>query len=505
MDRRTVRFTMLPKLTGMILALAFIATSCSPGLGEEVDMKGPVLDLSSPEYMQNVNRNFTVEGTVQDDQGILDVVVTTSASSASWRLYDEAWQYRASSGDSWIAYASGTITPAGSGRYDWTVDIDLGTDDDGEYIVTVIARDTAQNSDANSFQERTVVVDNNPPVATLSNPVLLPGTLASNLTELNGYALRSIQDLRNLYNGSVPVRWNIDEPIQIESLRIEIADNAGTVYAERTLSRTAGTLSLNGSIHIPASDLLNPDSSPLTAKTPLQVITRAEDAAGNTEENKSHGWFLWWPEADKPWIATDLSTASGSPTSVVPGYDISGQAYDDDGVDRVVISLYQGTGTSVLLDTEELVNSDGKGSFNWKYTPPTTAGVYTVVLETIDTNGLVSDTITGYFKLEDINTPGIVVTAPDQSDTLFGSSTGDFTIEGLAHDDTNIAEVRLVWINPEGTDPAESRLEYTNPAFALWDATGTDGEGNKRWNLSLGSGYPCRKISGERRVILRTP
>ena len=174
----------------------------------------------------------------------------------------------------------------------------------------------------------------------------------------------------------------------------------------------------------------------------------------------------------------------------MPGYDISGQAYDDDGVDRVVISLYQGTGTSVFLDTEELVNSDGKGSFNWKYTPPTTAGVYTVVLETIDTNGLVSDTITGYFKLEDINTPGIVVTAPDQSDTLFGSSTGDFTIEGLAHDDTNIAEVRLVWINPEGTDPAESRLEYTNPAFALWDATGTDGEGNKRWNLSLGSGYP---------------
>lgn len=490
MDRRRVRFAMLPKLLGMVLSAVVMTTACSPGLGTQVDMKGPVLQLSSPEYMQNVNRNFTVEGTVQDDQGILEVVITTSVSTASWRLFSGAWQYRASSGALWVPYVNGTVTQAGAMRYEWSVDIDLGTDDDGEYVVTVISRDAAQNSDANSFQERTVVVDNNPPVVTLSNPVMLPGFLASNLAELNGYALRSIQDLRKLYNGSVPVRWNIDEPIEIESLQIEIADDAGTVFATETLTRSANTLSLNGSIQIPASNLRNPDNTPLAVKTPLQVITRAVDAAGNTEENKSHGWFLWWPEADKPWIATDLSTSTASPTSIVPGYDISGQAYDDDGVDRVRISLYEGFGTAVLLDTEEIADAEGKGSFNWKYTPPSTAGEYTVVLEAIDTNTLSSDTVTGYFKLEDINTPGIVITAPSRSDTLFGNAAGDFTIEGLAHDDTNIAEVRLVWINPEGADPAESRLEYTNPEFPDWNATGADTDGNKRWNISLGSGYP---------------
>lgn len=490
MDRRTVRYSMLPKLFAAVLTVVAIFAACSPGLGEEVDMKGPVLDLVSPEYMQNVNRYFTVEGTVRDDQGILDVVVTTSASSASWRIFDGTWQYRASDNDPWVPYADGTLLPSGTTRYEWAVDVDLGTDEDGEYIITVIARDKAQNSDGNSFQERTVVVDNNPPVVTLSNPVLLTGSLASNLAELNGYTLRSIQDLRKLYNGSVPVRWNIDEPIEIESLQIEIADNAGMVYASQTRTHTDGTLSLNGSVEIPASDLRNPDNTPLTAKTPLQVITRAVDAAGNTEENKSHGWFLWWPEADKPWIATDLSGAIASPTSVVPGYDISGQAYDDDGVERVIINLYEGIGTAVLLDTEELVNADGKGSFNWKYTPPTTAGEYTVELETIDIHGLSSDTVTGYFKLEDINTPGIVVTAPSRSETLFGTAAGDFAVEGLAHDDTNIAEVRLVWINPEGADPAESRLEYTNPDFPGWNATGADADGNKRWNLALGAGYP---------------
>jgi len=375
------------------------------------------------------------------------------------------------------------------GGYEWSVTIDLGTDDDGEYVISVIATDQARNSDSESFQERTVVVDNNPPVVDISNPVLFEGTLAENEDELDALQLQSLQDIRRLYNGSVPVRWNIDEPIAIASLRIRIADSEGTVYAERTLTTEAGELNLNGALEIPADELLKPDNTELTEKTYLQVITTARDGAGNIEENKSHGWFVWWPEADTPWIVCDLSEESTDSSSVIPGYEISGRAYDDDGIDNVSVSLYQGTGTSTLLDTEELENAEGKGSFNWKFSPPAENGDYTLVVQAQDIHGTNSESFTGYFTIEDINTPVIEISSPDQQETLFGSTDGTFTVSGIAHDDSSITEVRLVWINPDGTDPAQSRLEYTNTEFDGWDTEGADSEGNLCWELSLGEEY----------------
>jgi len=44
----------------LFIASAVFCTACRPGIGKEVDMKGPVLTVQSPEYMQNVNRSFTV-------------------------------------------------------------------------------------------------------------------------------------------------------------------------------------------------------------------------------------------------------------------------------------------------------------------------------------------------------------------------------------------------------------------------------------------------------------
>ena len=473
----------------LLVASALLCVSCKPGLGTEVDMDGPVLTVQSPEYMQNVNRLFTVTGTVRDDHELQDVVVSTNASNAQWRLYKGAWQYRSSGDASWESCTTGIVTAIDGGGYEWSVTIDLGTDEDGEYVVSVIATDMARNSDSASFQERTVVVDNNPPVVAISNPLMLSGTLAENEPELDALRLQSLQDIRRLYNGSVPVRWNIDEPVAIASLRIRIADAAGQVYAERTLTTDEGTLNLNGALEIPASELLQSDNTVLSEKTYLQVITTARDGAGNVEENKSHGWFVWWPAADTPWIVCDLSTNSGAPSTVIPGYEISGQSYDDDGIDRVSISLYQRTGITTLLSTETVENSEGKGSFNWKVSPPRDTGDYTLVAKAQDIQGTVSETFTGYFEIEDINTPVIEISSPDQQDPLFGDTDGNFVVSGIAHDDTGIDEVRLVWIDPDQTYPAQSRLAYTNAESSDWNAVGPDSSGNLRWDLTLGTEY----------------
>lgn len=489
MDRPNVMKTIRKMSALLLVASALLCVSCKPGLGTEVDMDGPVLTVQSPEYMQNVNRLFTVTGTVRDDHELQDVVVSTNASNAQWRLYKGAWQYRSSGDASWESCTTGIVTAIDGGGYEWSVTIDLGTDEDGEYVVSVIATDMARNSDSASFQERMVVVDNNPPVVNISNPVLFEGTLAENEDELDDLQLQSLQDIRRLYNGSVPVRWNIDEPVAIASLRIRIADAAGQVYAERTLTTDEGTLNLNGALEIPASELLQSDNTVLSEKTYLQVITTARDGAGNVEENKSHGWFVWWPAADTPWIVCDLSTNSGAPSTVIPGYEISGQSYDDDGIDRVSISLYQGTGTTTLLSTETVENSEGKGSFNWKVSPPRDTGDYTLVAKAQDIQGTVSETFTGYFEIEDINTPVIEISSPDQQDPLFGDADGIFVVSGIAHDDTGIDEVRLVWIDPDQTYPAQSRLAYTNAESSDWNAVGPDSSGNLRWDLTLGTEY----------------
>ena len=67
MDRRNVMKTIRKTGTLLLVASALLCVSCKPGLGTEVDMDGPVLTVQSPEYMQNVNRLFTVTGTVRDD------------------------------------------------------------------------------------------------------------------------------------------------------------------------------------------------------------------------------------------------------------------------------------------------------------------------------------------------------------------------------------------------------------------------------------------------------
>ncbi len=503
MDRRNVSMPLGDNsITGrsrvvkasLILAVAFaafFAASCDLGLGPQVDMKGPVLSVASPDYMEDVSRLFTVSGTVRDDMGIRDIVVTTDASSAAWKMADGAWFRRASEADPWEAWANGTYALGADGSYAWSVGIDLGTDNDGEFVVSVIAADKANNSDSASFQQRTVVVDNKPPVVSVSAPVIRPGSLADNQAALDALALRSVQDVGSLYNGDIPIRWAISEKFSIDSFTAELADAAGTVYYSRTLTRAADALSINGSFTIPASDIKKPDGSALTEKTYLQVITYAVDGANNREEGKSHGWFVWWPAADTPWVACDLSTSSAARSDVYPGYAIQGQAFDDDGVASVRVAIHPGTGTATTpISQVNLTNAERSGSFIWQIMPPSAAGDYTLAVQATDLDGAVSASFVGYFRLEDINAPDIVLEGPDSQQTLFGDASGSFTISGLAHDDTGISEVRLVWINPYGATEADSKLAYSSSAFADWNVEGADAKGNFRWNLPLGAATP---------------
>ncbi len=470
----------------MVLGLLAIAACKVVGLGPQVDLKGPVLTLTSPTYMQNVNEGFRVKGEVKDDQDILEVLITTDASENQWRIYNKKWEHRSSEKEGWTPFeGEGEIEIVSENHYTWWIDIALGTDADGEYTVSVVAKDKSKNTDAKSFQERTVVVDDSPPIAVLSNPLLV-----KDAEDLKALKLRTIQDISKLYNESIPIRWQIKEDYGLESLRIQIADGSGeNIYLDKTLTyETDPVLKLNGSAEFAEEDFDKEIELDAEGKAILQIITTVTDGANN-KESKSQGWFLWWPKADIPWVDVQLSEDENNPSELVVGVPITGLAYDDDGVKLVNIAI-KGESDSNFGEPVSISNAGETGSFTWSYNPPSEAGKYILSIQVSDKKDTVSEAKEYYIEIIDSTMPVIELESPNIEETLFGNKGGDFNIKGFVHDDSGVDELRLVWINVEYANAAQSQLEFTNSNHAGWADTGSDAKGNKVWKLNLASSEP---------------
>jgi hypothetical protein len=65
------------------------------GLGPAVDMTGPTLELSSPNYMDNVRFLVTVAGYAQDAESeIREISVILAQDAREWRAVNGVWQAR---------------------------------------------------------------------------------------------------------------------------------------------------------------------------------------------------------------------------------------------------------------------------------------------------------------------------------------------------------------------------------------------------------------------------
>ncbi len=539
-------------LTGLVVIFSF---SCKQpvGLGARLDIEGPVVTITSPAPRKAVQAQFDLSGTVSDNKKISRLLVTASLNNEAfpkqWQYNNGSWEYSNDSGVKWLSLAGAKWEGTGS-TASWTIPIDMFIQEqaprDGEYTFTVQAWDAAGFSDDNSFKTIVLIFDHDPPKVDISNPYLYRGDAAYQEEPLSG--LHIIADdavdwkdpakIGKFITQGFNLQWQIEDNFDVWSINLsfykydELIDEApGTDLPDSYIYRyyqnlppppdvpqPQNVIKPNGSVMIPPltsesgfydddGKLITVDNgkelkNPITEKTTIKVVAVCYDAAGNPNQEKILGYFIYWPRADQPWIVfTDgmkdpdnfygegntvygmkLTDIEEDVFMVYPGRSVKATAFQAEGVSKIVYSLYRcgedGTGEEkTLSDTLTLVPERenvpvenppiGEGTytlvFPWEFYPPTSSGYYVVEVIPYDSIGKAGMKYKALFRVQDITFPDFPVPpSPSVSKPLFEFiENNEFTLQGEVSDATGIKSLALVWINSASRNyAAMSQLSY---------------------------------------------
>jgi hypothetical protein len=475
---------LIVKLT-ILLVLISLGWGCGNtlvGLGVEVDIQGPYLELTSPSFLQSVSGDLHVAGVVTDDQEVGEISLSfknpqAESSDPGWIWSGGLW-YRIE-GDSRIIEEGGSDN--GELRnLEFSLDIDCSSFGEGEFILCISSKDSQGNTRKESTLERTIYFDLTPPVASVSQP-----SLVDSYELLSDYSLGNPVVIQNLHNQQIVLSGNNQDSRQLSEMEILLLDQDGESYYDEILSQSTaqwpedaqGTL-WNWSLTISHDQLgLMEDGgrTAITERQDLQLITRVLDVGGNVE-TRSQGWLCYWPQADIPWITLPEDN------NVYPGASLTGMAYDDDGIQSVQFTLSSVGGST--SDEETLSVQGEPGSYSWQWTAPRTVGDYSLSISAVDINNCVSEVSSYDFHIEDLESPDILWNTPDLMIPLLGDSSGDIEITGEVLDNGLVSEGILMWVKP-GNEIAS--LLTDNELWTTLDGSfpGEDTSGNKFWQLSL--------------------
>ncbi|HPC71741.1 MAG TPA: hypothetical protein PLB48_08040, partial [Treponema sp.] len=471
--------------TSALIMLSLLMGACKfvVGLGSQVDMTGPTLEIQSPTYMENVQPTFTIKGVVEDDIQFKELEITVDRlPGVMWRyVVDSGWMSRSTSEGPWIPDTNGKAV-GDKKRVQWETTISLGDSAEGEYVITVTSRDAFGNVSSRSVQQRTVVVDKTPPLLTINTPSL--EVLSGGQSPEDRFGALQLEDpvnLTRLFNGNLVFSWNITENNKLKSLVFQLAGTAdNSIYYEKNLQN----IERSGSLVITPGEIKDPSTqNAVTGKTYLQVIVDVYDEANN-REHASKGWLCYWPDADKPWVVLPVKDENPGNFQFAPNYSLQGQAYDDDGLKEIRIEIYNYQTTSLIKQEVIDLSSEKPRSKTWSITVPDEMGNYTLKVRCTDINDVVSTERIGNFYVQDVGLPNIAVLEPDTSQSLFGDANGSFMVRGSADDDSGITQVKIAWIKP-GSQQSEELLKYMDRNYAGWNQVDTDGAGNKVWAATL--------------------
>lgn len=449
-----------------------------PGLGPDVDLNPPVLKVIRPRSMENVQFTFTLEGTVEDESKVKVLVISLEESPYRWRYRNGRWE-RTQNGRDWEVWR-GTWELQDDGSIQWSVEIVLPPDLTGEIVLEIRCEDEFGNVGSLSVERRTVVIDVVPPHVHITKPLLFQGTYEQAVEKYAPYQLEDHTVLSELLNGDIEIRGYQEENSKLAFLEMRIETHEETPVWTKTLDDPS-TLR-NFSVVVPQSELQG-----IQGKTLLQVVIKSTDAAGNVED-RSHGWFCYWPEADVPWVEVPGEEDYPPRETTYPGQRLEGYAYDDDGLAslRVVVEREMGGGwetvDTYVLGSDEL---EGRTTYAWYVDAPQESGMYRIRSTVSDINGVAGEERTSYIEVADITTPRVIVEEPPEGTVALGDGGGNLTFSGFADDDSGVESVKMVWIHPSHYQ--ESLFSYLNKGYEGWNSTGQDGSGNIVFSVDLGS------------------
>jgi hypothetical protein len=522
------------KSISILLSLCFVFASlfsCNDivGLGEKLDIEGPVITITDPPPRKPVNTTFILEGTASDNTGIdvllVKIVINNQELSRQWRYNNSGWQITDNKGENWAAYTSPYNSWQGSLRNGvWKLEINLPQDSqNGEYTIVVQAWDITGFSDENSYKTRVVIIDNDPPKVNITDPYLyleygkdnkVPDTdVLFTAGDDDIGVMRDPANIGKFISKDFNLQYQIDDNSDVWSVEIRLYNNGDpevgvidedsqTPLPDKYIFKyndnigpppfepvPGGNIKPNGTIKVPALD--DPSiTNKITEKTTVVVVGLCYDAAGNINQEKILGCFIYWPKSRDPWItfSEGMKEKSGYVDKsevymVYPGREIKATAFQSYGVTRVDYKIYShgddfdAPGTHSrdgTMANEQRFGGIYSTVFSWSFLPPSSTGLYTIKAKAYGYGEVTSDDYyEAMFFVQDVSYPDFTrepsplaskplfesIGRPDE----FGNATGSnkIRIHGEVSDATAVESVYLVWINPESKGyAAMSQLQY---------------------------------------------
>lgn len=482
-----------------LTALGFSLFSCHIGLGEEVDIIAPTLEVLTPERNSSVPQTVSVSGKVQDNTGVTLIEITLEKEGAephNYRYFEKNWQQKVN--EDWVEAAIGTITGPET-NFTWEAKIPVSDASTGDsYTITTKIYDKNRNEGSTSKDERKILIDVKEPLVSINKPTVEKDYVKA-YTNSAAYELCNNTHLPNLINQDIKISGYQKEDAQLDYLVVYLdkettsdipaVDQPVTEYLFK--KELTGSQLKNWEVTIPQSEL----SEYQTGKNLFRLITESHDKAGNVER-KVQGWFTYWNDADAPWVYAGFGNSEQEfdelvnngkieEANIYPGCTLQGQAFDDDGLASVTLTTYklsEGSWIKVKSDTKDLSAVNYPKYYAWEaYALVETCQFY-VEASCVDVNGVESvSSIKRYMNVSDVNPPKITVTTSTQ-DSLFGDSKGNFKIEGNVIDDDvdNIPQLVLVWIKN-----ADNQKKYVNTEYDGWKKDISAITGDLRFEITL--------------------
>jgi len=533
----------------LAVAVTAVFFSCDNPLllGERLDISGPVVNITSPSPRKTVPQSFYLEGTITDETGINTILVKAFMNNAEfqrqWRYQNSAWEISNDKGASWAPFNDAELSGTDkSATFKILINMKIGNEytQEGEYTFNVQAWDKANFTDDNSYKGIVLIYDSDPPKVSITNPLLYEGNYPPAYTVSPLKELHEITDddddiwqdpsnLGKFLTQEFELKWQIDENNDVWSFDLrfypfdEVIDNdLTTPLSDNYIYRyTQNDIAIpntvdpnmyikpNGSVIIP--DLTsNPGiyngggelKQKIKQKTTIKVVVVCKDAAGFPNQEKTLGYYIYWPRANTPWIVfpdgmdkaasyynKSISDIEPSVYMVYPGRSIKATAFQAHGVGKVVYSLYGVSTESNILNKDEDISFNKieidiekenppysgdlhSNSFPWEFNVPPRTGYYVVKAQAFSANGIGSSEYEMLFRVQDINYPDFPESPkPDATDPLFlAVNNNKITITGIVSDATNVQSLCMVWINPESKKySAMSQLAYfRDKDYAGW-------------------------------------
>ena len=528
---------------GVLLALVAAGVfSCtdSVGLGEAVDLTAPEITITSHSDNTTVPSEFTLCGTAYDNIEVKSITVDFASQNLHYKVVPGSSWYKMNkaTGGEWVQMpaSEGACTKSGD-KWSWFVYVRAseGNLSGITYNLYALASDAMANSGKNSKVDLSLIMDEKNPSVSIYAPELLTGAYDAVSTEAANYKLRDGNVISKLWNGDITLQGRQDGSISFKELRIDF-DNGALSAGTRKVTGDATALTsvdeLAKNVSLGDTEELQPYFSK-TLKVGEDGITDLRNwtltvaqsewvsASKNSEllscgeaqgagkiirvvttslsdsyawEKKVIGYFVWWPEADAPWINAyvgDDADNGDNTYGAFPSANFSGTVQDDDGIKEVYYTIEKygtnATWSSYKAKTYLTLPDENAKSASFAITMPAEFGKYRIAMTVTDMNGK-SATKTKYFKTLDVSPPTLTITTPLSASSVLADKDGKIAFSGKVTDDGTVKSLSLIYLHPVANDDPANIIRYMSGNEAEWELATTGGADSAEYSYTTDGG-----------------